>query len=872
MANGYINIPGLGSGGGTWKDPVADFASLPGSGNDPGDARVTLDTSDIYIWDGAAWVIDSAADAQAIYRNNTQPPTTDITWDGNALLDVLYINSDAAFPASAGVLRLGNNESVSWRNFADSSDFSLVLNASDNFVLNSNLSMSTKKISDVNEILIDGVFADFGGAMSIPNNKGIIWSNFAQNNAAAIYLNADDEFFFSTGFPLKIGELRQQGSPIAATGFIKLGNDASIVWRNAANSADSVFKFTTSDEFDMNSYPLNIGAHLQMLATNAVRSAPPLFFQKLYFKGDANLYSLDNSNVERQISGAGANFPLTSPTANPSSTGQLRLANNEIIGWRNNANSGDITLYVGTDDSLYLNSNLIMSSFIQAAQHATPANPPALSNKLYFKADDNLYTLDSAGTESQLATAAGSANTALSNLASVAINIPLKGVDGTSALPAYAFTSDSSAGMWYDLAKDQVTFSNGTWTQLRLLPGTNNILLPASGGNPGAYYGDPDVASSNWNFVGNASGYLSVVSATGLDLVQIGFGTPLSVTPAMTLSSTSLNFLIGNVSQANITSAGLIASAAPLARFPIFQGSSASAGNIELSSTSHATKGYVKIKDGSVSTVDPSGFDSSLSAFSTALGGSYSQTISSSNSYAIGMVHAANTVFANGVDAYRSRGTFGAPAQLNNNDFITAFEGIPWDGTGTFSSGMASFKGYTAMFFSASQNHTTTAMGTSIFFNLTEKDTVNIMAPLAITYQGLVIAPDNGTANVIKWSTDNVGAIGTGSKDPNIIYSGTSGISSRGDIKITTAGKGLQIKEGANAKMGVASLVAGTVTVSTTAVTANSRIFLTKQESGTPVALGSVRVSARTAATSFDISSDNALDTSDVAWMIVEPL
>jgi hypothetical protein len=94
-------------------------------------------------------------------------------------------------------------------------------------------------------------------------------------------------------------------------------------------------------------------------------------------------------------------------------------------------------------------------------------------------------------------------------------------------------------------------------------------------------------------------------------------------------------------------------------------------------------------------------------------------------------------------------------------------------------------------------------------------------------------------------------------------------INSVGDLIINTVGRGLQIKEGSNAKMGTATLVAGTVTVSTTAVTATSRIFLTSQADGGTV--GFQRVSARTAATSFVITSSNAADTSTIAWFIVEP-
>jgi hypothetical protein len=96
-------------------------------------------------------------------------------------------------------------------------------------------------------------------------------------------------------------------------------------------------------------------------------------------------------------------------------------------------------------------------------------------------------------------------------------------------------------------------------------------------------------------------------------------------------------------------------------------------------------------------------------------------------------------------------------------------------------------------------------------------------------------------------------------------------VNSSGDIKANVVGKGIYVKEGTNATMGVATLVAGVVVVSTTKVTANSRIFLTRQT--TAGTLGtSVDVTARTAGTSFTITSNGSiLDTSTVAWMIVEP-
>lgn len=89
------------------------------------------------------------------------------------------------------------------------------------------------------------------------------------------------------------------------------------------------------------------------------------------------------------------------------------------------------------------------------------------------------------------------------------------------------------------------------------------------------------------------------------------------------------------------------------------------------------------------------------------------------------------------------------------------------------------------------------------------------------------------------------------------------------DVDITTLGSGLKIQEGVNAKMGVGTLVAGTLVVANTSVTANSRIFLTTNTpGGTP---GFLHVSARVVGTSFTILSSDVADTSEVAWLIIEP-
>lgn len=87
------------------------------------------------------------------------------------------------------------------------------------------------------------------------------------------------------------------------------------------------------------------------------------------------------------------------------------------------------------------------------------------------------------------------------------------------------------------------------------------------------------------------------------------------------------------------------------------------------------------------------------------------------------------------------------------------------------------------------------------------------------------------------------------------------------DLRIATAGRGLRVAEGANAKAGAATLAAGTVTVANTSVTATSKIFLQRRVAGGTI--GHLTYT-RTAGTSFTITSSSGTDTSTVDWFIIE--
>lgn len=112
---------------------------------------------------------------------------------------------------------------------------------------------------------------------------------------------------------------------------------------------------------------------------------------------------------------------------------------------------------------------------------------------------------------------------------------------------------------------------------------------------------------------------------------------------------------------------------------------------------------------------------------------------------------------------------------------------------------------------------------------------------------------------------------GSGTAPAYFNFNGCTNVTLSGNQQAVTgnASSGVIITNPPSPVAGNAVLVAGTKTVSTPLVTANSVIQLTSQiDGGTP---GWLRVSARTAATSFTITSSSATDTSTVGWQIVEP-
>lgn len=133
---------------------------------------------------------------------------------------------------------------------------------------------------------------------------------------------------------------------------------------------------------------------------------------------------------------------------------------------------------------------------------------------------------------------------------------------------------------------------------------------------------------------------------------------------------------------------------------------------------------------------------------------------------------------------------------------------------------------------------------------------------------GCIIGLNQGSGDqfIVNTMGSSAFIIGDGGSNPSKVVTGFNTIDDGTTGAVTLVGH-LNLTAGANKTVGQATLVAGTVTVSNTSVTASSLIFLTDATPGGT--LGFLSVGTITASTSFVINSSNALDTSKVNWLII---
>lgn len=112
-------------------------------------------------------------------------------------------------------------------------------------------------------------------------------------------------------------------------------------------------------------------------------------------------------------------------------------------------------------------------------------------------------------------------------------------------------------------------------------------------------------------------------------------------------------------------------------------------------------------------------------------------------------------------------------------------------------------------------------------------------------------------------------AVNTTSNTVQLGNSSITKVTTNGSYVVTGTGNGLMIPAGSNCRVGTATLSAGTVTISNTAVTANSIIFVSYNTPGGTTGSLSAPAGSISAGTQFVINSSSATDSSTVNWFII---
>lgn len=391
---------------------------------------------------------------------------------------------------------------------------------------------------------------------------------------------------------------------------------------------------------------------------------------------------------------------------------------------------------------------------ITQAQQATPANPSAGFNKLYFKSGGGLFTLDSAGTEIQLASSTGVVN---------AIG-----------------TIDS-----------QTASTNGA-----VISGSTLVMQSASSTRPGL------INNTNQTFAGP--------KIFTNDLATGGNFTFSTESSGLTLESANIiSLFVAGVSKLRVNASNFIEAVS----LPIV-----------------------------------------ANAFIPA-----SATIPSRGIYlpatnTVGF--ATNTTFAGSVDA-NQQWTFGTvnASGIHHNFYKDVNSGDTTNPVSIYIGNSGTAQGVVR------QEWTNQVASGAPSFRITHRPRNNANSNDINAARIEMFKKSATDAGYIQYSTNIAGSLTL-----------TQTMDEFGNFQINNVGGGLQIKEGSNAKMGVCTLVLGTCTVSNTAVTANSRIWLTHQNLSTITVPVGLAISARSAGVSFTILSGNLTDTSVIAWQMIEPL
>lgn len=383
---------------------------------------------------------------QAISANTVQPSggtftlTADLDFGASFGVKGAYFKSRSSNISSAGLLRLAVGDSLGWRNNANSGNLLLAVNGSDQLTFNGVLIPSltsssfvdsgfsinsagdnTKKIAfsaagittaNTRTITVPDANVDLGNLTNsnISGSAAIARSKIATGSINQVIINDG-----STGL------LSSEAQLASTRGGSGVNNAGTLTWGSSSLS------FSTSGA---TSITLPTAGTMQTIAGSESPTNKTFNNTNTYTTKDGSFTLQSTGDTTKQLVYSLASIPtattitVTEPSASYTPVG-VALAQ---------------TLTSKTLTSPTLTTPTV--DIPNFTQQTTPANPSASNNKLYFKSDNHLYSLTSAGTEVQVDNAATAVtydtpmlayNTGLAaTVASNALTIRLKQKDGAT--------------------------------------------------------------------------------------------------------------------------------------------------------------------------------------------------------------------------------------------------------------------------------------------------------------------------------------------------------------------------------------------------------------------------------------------------------
>jgi len=441
--------------------------------------------------------------------------TADVDFGATYGLKSAYFSSRST-PATAGIMRLGNDENVSWRNAANSANLDLTVNSSDvlefngnplntlalgaaNTVLNVNAGGTASEYDLLVNLNVDAAAAiDYSKLAAMTSANILIGSG---SNVATVTAVSGDVSLSNAGVVAIASDviIDADVNSAAAIAYSKLAalTAANILVGNGSNVATSV---TMSGDVSLdNAGVAAIGS--EVIVNADVSTSAAIAYSKLATLTAANILVGNGSNVATSVTMSG---DVTLDNAGVATIAANAIGDSEIVA---GADIARLKLAAGTADHVLINDGsgefsseatlgksrggagadmtnvtfpsgtktiatledaqtfTAIKSFdteLQLKEISTPSNPNTGYQGLYPKSDGKFYHLDDAGIEQELGSGGGGGGFNL-----------IENQDGGSALDK---TATNDVQDWIDSSTGVVGVSTTTGSEIPLDPSKGTAI------------------------------------------------------------------------------------------------------------------------------------------------------------------------------------------------------------------------------------------------------------------------------------------------------------------------------------------------------------------------------------------------------------